>query len=56
VGISFVIGVDLASQTGYDNGAQSSYYLPKGGYLGGRTGAAGGPHEGFVFAGKFNVH
>jgi hypothetical protein len=56
VNISFVIGVDLAAQTGYDNQAQSSWYLPKGGYLCGTTGPAGSSHMGLVFAGKFNVH
>jgi hypothetical protein len=53
VDISAWIGLDLSSQTGYDSNAVASYLLPKGGYLCGTTGYAGGNHEGLVYAGKY---
>jgi hypothetical protein len=55
VDISFWIGVDLSSQTGYDGEATASYLLPKGGYICGTTGTAGTDGAGLVYVGKY-VH
>jgi hypothetical protein len=55
VNISFWAGIDLSSQTGYDGNATASYLLPKGGYICGTTGYAGGNNEGLLYAGKY-VH
>jgi hypothetical protein len=54
VNISYWLGINLSSQTGYDSNAAATYELPKGGYLCGTTGYAGTNDEGLVYAGKYN--
>lgn len=55
VNISFWIGIDLSSETGYDGDAVASYLLPKGGWICGTNDYAGNNNEGLVYAGKY-VH
>jgi hypothetical protein len=53
VNISFWIGIDLSSQTGYDGEAFASYLLPKGGWLCGTGFYPGNSNQGLVYAGKY---